>query len=181
MPVSKFTTSRMNTSTQLNRADVVGRWPIPLWASIARRSLRGTGKTSELIENDASMMARTSRGYFESPLLVSGDRGFWRPQLMIRVLSPENLSARYQVTIPLERRHSRWTVLRCYHCNLLARADCVTSGTQVPRELQLGAFLAIHHGRDHSLFIAGTGTGKTLHIALNCIARRPIFQLSFLH
>ena len=45
---------------------------------------------------------------------------------MIRVLSPKNLSARYQVTIPssLERRHSsqisRWTVLRCY----LAWADC---------------------------------------------------------
>ena len=36
----------------------------------------------------------------------------------------------------------------------------VMAGSQVPPKLQLEAFLAIHRGRD-SLFVTGTGSGKT--------------------
>jgi hypothetical protein len=48
----------------------------------------------------------------------------------------------------------------------------VTSGTQVPRELQLRACLATYHGHD-SLIDAGTGSGKTMPIALNLLLDDP--------
>ena len=116
--------------------------------------------------------------------LISGDIvGFDVPTLcqelqMIRVLSPEDLSARYEVTIPLERRPTAYIQGElCYDDTITVKRVCllawaVTSGTQVPRELQLRAFLAIHHGRD-SLFIAGTGSGKTLPIALTVLLNDP--------
>ena len=44
----------------------------------------------------------------------------------------------------------------------------VTNGTQVPPELQLRACLETYHGHD-SLINAGTGSGKTLPIALNLL------------
>jgi ATP-dependent helicase YprA (DUF1998 family) len=51
-------------------------------------------------------------------------------------------------------------------------AYAVTSGTQVPRELQLRACLATYHGHD-SLIDAGTGSGKTMPIALNLLLDDP--------
>jgi ATP-dependent helicase YprA (DUF1998 family) len=96
---------------------------------------------------------------------------------MIRNLSPDDLSLRYEATIPLERHPTiGWGVL-CDNDTITVKRVCllawaVTSGTQVPRELQLRAFLAIHHGRD-SLFIAGTGSGKTLPIALTVLLDNP--------
>lgn len=49
----------------------------------------------------------------------------------------------------------------------------VTNGTQVPREFQLRACLATQNGQD-SLINAGTGSGKTLPIALNLLLDDPI-------
>jgi ATP-dependent helicase YprA (DUF1998 family) len=98
---------------------------------------------------------------------------------MIRNLSPEGLSARYEITIPLERRPTVYISELCDDDAITVKRVCllawaVTSGTQVPRELQLRAFLAIHHGQD-SLFIAGTGSGKTLPtgIALTVLLDNP--------
>ena len=52
------------------------------------------------------------------------------------------------------------------------------AGSQVPRKFQLEAFLAIHHDRD-SLFVTGTGSGKTSsQIALLC--RFPPGALEFI-
>ena len=48
----------------------------------------------------------------------------------------------------------------------------VTNETQVPRELQLRACLAKYHGHD-PLINAGTGSGKTLPIALNLLLDNP--------
>ena len=61
-----------------------------------------------------------------------------------------------------------------YRACLLAWA--VTGGTQVPRELQLRAFLATSKGQD-SLIEAGTGSGKTLPIALNLLLDDPADNL----
>src|SRR6266568_3656272 len=52
----------------------------------------------------------------------------------------------------------------CYRAILLCWA--VTGATQVPQEMQLKAVLADRHGKD-SLVLAGTGSGKTLPMALN--------------
>ena len=51
-------------------------------------------------------------------------------------------------------------------------AWAVTRGVQVPRELQLRACLATYNGQD-SLIGAGTGSGKTLPIALNLLLDDP--------
>jgi len=51
-------------------------------------------------------------------------------------------------------------------------AYAVTGGTQVPRELQLQACLATYHSHD-SLIDAGTGSSKTLPIALNFLLDDP--------
>ena len=58
----------------------------------------------------------------------------------------------------------------CYRAILLCWA--VTAATQVPREMQLKAVLADQHGKD-SLVSAGTGSGKTLPIALNILLDDP--------
>lgn len=48
----------------------------------------------------------------------------------------------------------------------------VTAGTQVPRKMQLRAILADRLGRN-SLVSAGTGSGKTLPIAMNILLDDP--------
>lgn len=48
----------------------------------------------------------------------------------------------------------------------------VTQGTQIPREMQLRSILADRLGRD-SLVSAGTGSGKTLPIAINILLDDP--------
>ena len=51
-------------------------------------------------------------------------------------------------------------------------AWAVIGGTQAPRELQLRSCLATHNNQD-SLICAGTGSGKTLSIALNLLLDNP--------
>ena len=61
---------------------------------------------------------------------------------------------------------------------LLATLICwfVIGGTQVPRAMQLRAVLSDRHGKD-SLIAAGTGSGKTLPIALNILLDDPAKKL----
>jgi len=63
----------------------------------------------------------------------------------------------------------------CFRATLLCH--CVTGGTQVPREMQLKAVLADQHG-DNSLIAAGTGSGKTLPMALNILLDDPKKKLT---
>ena len=56
----------------------------------------------------------------------------------------------------------RVTLLCCY----------VTNGAQIPCEMQLRAVLADQHGNDY-LVAAGTGSGKTLPMALNILLDDP--------
>lgn len=58
----------------------------------------------------------------------------------------------------------------CYRAALICYS--VTGSAQVPREMQLRVVLANHHGRD-CLVSAGTGSGKTLPIALNALLDDP--------
>ena len=62
----------------------------------------------------------------------------------------------------------------CFRATLLCY--CVTGGTQIPREMQLRSVLADRHGKD-SLVAAGTGSGKTLPIALNMLLDDPSKKL----
>jgi replicative superfamily II helicase len=54
----------------------------------------------------------------------------------------------------------------CYRAALICYS--VTSSTQVPREMQLQVVLANQNGKD-CIVSSGTGTGKTLPIALNAL------------
>jgi len=54
----------------------------------------------------------------------------------------------------------------CFRATLLCYF--VTQGTQVPCEMQLKAIVADKKGED-SLIVAGTGSGKTLPVALNIL------------
>ena len=58
-------------------------------------------------------------------------------------------------------------------------AYAVTGGMQVPREPQLWACLATYHAHD-SLIGAGTGSSKTLPIALNLLLDNPWLKKIFL-
>jgi hypothetical protein len=58
----------------------------------------------------------------------------------------------------------------CYRAALMCYS--VTGSTQVPREMQLQVVLANQNGRD-CLVSAGTGSGKTLPIALNTLLDDP--------
>jgi replicative superfamily II helicase len=51
----------------------------------------------------------------------------------------------------------------------------VTSGAETPREMQLRAAVADQNG--DSLTSAGTGSGKTLPVALNCLLDDPSMEL----
>ena len=53
----------------------------------------------------------------------------------------------------------------CFRATLLCY--CVTNGTQIPREMQLRTVLADHE--NDYLVAAGTGSGKTLPMALNIL------------
>lgn len=58
----------------------------------------------------------------------------------------------------------------CYRAALICYS--VTGSAQVPREMQLRVVLASQHGGD-CLVSAGTGSGKTLPIALNVLLDDP--------
>jgi hypothetical protein len=58
----------------------------------------------------------------------------------------------------------------CYRAALLCYS--VTGSTQIPHEMQLKVILAIKNGKD-SLVSAGTGSGKTLPIALSMLLDDP--------
>jgi hypothetical protein len=85
---------------------------------------------------------------------------------MIRNLAVEDLSTRFLNTIPLPSDYilglNDVDKTAVYHACLLLWA---VTGSQVPREPQLRAFLALLNGHD-CLFYAGTGSGKTLPLAL---------------
>jgi ATP-dependent helicase YprA (DUF1998 family) len=84
--------------------------------------------------------------------------------LLDNVIDPTRLPLQYLAGLANEDR------ITAARASLLAWA--VTRGTQVPRELQLRACLATYHGQD-SLLNAGTGSGKTLPIALNLLLDDP--------
>lgn len=95
----------------------------------------------------------------------------------IRSLSSTEIQELFKITIPSSKLPLEYLdtlqgndLTTAHRACLLAWA--VTSGTQVPRELQLRACLATHNGRD-SLINAGTGSGKTLPIALNLLLDDP--------
>ncbi|KAF8225112.1 P-loop containing nucleoside triphosphate hydrolase protein [Tricholoma matsutake] len=95
----------------------------------------------------------------------------------LRLSSAEDIELLLQNTINSER-------LPLVYWNALSNEDRITAsracllayavagGTQVPRELQLRACLATYHAHD-SLIDAGTGSGKTLPIALNLLLDDP--------
>jgi replicative superfamily II helicase len=58
----------------------------------------------------------------------------------------------------------------CYRAAIICYG--VTGSVQVPREMQLKAVLSDYHGRD-TFVSAGTGSGKTLPIALNVLLDDP--------
>ena len=58
----------------------------------------------------------------------------------------------------------------CYRAAVICYG--VTGSIQVPREMQLKAVLSDYHGKD-TLVSAGTGSGKTLPIALNVLLDDP--------
>ena len=66
-------------------------------------------------------------------------------------------------------------LMLCYQVAVICYS--VTGSVQVPHEMQLKAVLSNFHGKD-TLVSAGTGSGKTLPIALNILlddpARHPI-------
>jgi len=63
----------------------------------------------------------------------------------------------------------------CFRASLICYS--VTRGTQMPREMQLRAVLADRTEQD-SLVAAGTGSGKTLPMALNILLDDPSKQLT---
>jgi len=62
----------------------------------------------------------------------------------------------------------------CFRASLICYG--VTGSTQVPREMQLRAVLADQHRKD-CLVAAGTGSGKTLPMALNMLLDDPNQEL----
>jgi hypothetical protein len=62
----------------------------------------------------------------------------------------------------------------CYRVAIIRYG--VTVSIQVPQEMQLKAVLSGYHGKD-TLVSAGTGSGKTLPIALNVLLNDPDKQL----
>jgi hypothetical protein len=58
----------------------------------------------------------------------------------------------------------------CYRAAIICYG--VTGSVQVPRKMQLKAVLSDYHGKD-TLVSAGTGSGKTLPIALNVLLDDP--------
>jgi ATP-dependent helicase YprA (DUF1998 family) len=95
----------------------------------------------------------------------------------LRLSSAEDIELLLQNTINSERLPLvYWNALsnedRITASRACLLAYAVTGGTQVPRELQLRACLATYHAHD-SLIDTGTGSGKTLPIALNLLLDDP--------
>lgn len=95
----------------------------------------------------------------------------------IRSLSAEDVHELVSITLPLEKLPISYLETldkddktTAYRAPLLSWS--VTGNTQIPRELQLRACLATFSCQD-SLVDAGTGSGKTLPIALNLLLDDP--------
>jgi hypothetical protein len=58
----------------------------------------------------------------------------------------------------------------CFRASMICWS--ISKSTMVPREMQLRVVLANHHGKD-ALVAAGTGSGKTLPIALSILLDNP--------
>ncbi|KAG6843060.1 hypothetical protein H0H93_002422, partial [Arthromyces matolae] len=112
-----------------------------------------------------------------SPMDIDNDLRLAEKLKYVREMPQEQLLQLVNQEIPSEKLPSvyleqlddadRSTAYRA--CML---AWIVTERTQVPRELQLRAFLATFHGHD-SLISAGTGSGKTLVIILSLLLDNP--------
>ena len=96
----------------------------------------------------------------------------------IRVSTPEEIRIQVQNDLLQSRMPTEYLsslndkdLTTAYQACLLAWH--VTGGTQIPREMQLRATLATYNGSD-SLVNAGTGSGKTLPIALNLLLDDPL-------
>ena len=96
---------------------------------------------------------------------------------------PDKFASRWSAqticTIPTKCLPSEYLLSLCdtdciafQQASLLAWA--VTSGSQVSREIQLHAFLAVHNGFN-CLLDAGMGSGKTLPIALSILLDDPVW------
>ncbi|KAF8055761.1 P-loop containing nucleoside triphosphate hydrolase protein [Lyophyllum atratum] len=95
----------------------------------------------------------------------------------IRLSTPSEIEALSSCIIPSEKLPTNYLAGLSADDRTIARRACllawaVTAGTQVPREIQLKATLATRNGKD-SMVNAGTGSGKTLPIALNLLLDDP--------
>jgi len=92
-------------------------------------------------------------------------------------MNEDELNDSFEKIIPRLRMPSDYLDQLNEKDRLTARRACllawfVTGGTQVPRDIQLQSCLAMFNGQD-SLVYAGTGSGKTLPIALNILLEDP--------
>ena len=85
-----------------------------------------------------------------------------------------NLQLHGRLPVPFLNTLNEGDKIICYRAALLCYS--VTGSTQVPREMQFKVILAIHNGKD-SLVSAGTGSGKTLPIALSMLLDDPMKKL----
>ena len=98
----------------------------------------------------------------------------------IRSLDAPSLNSFFSQTIPPSKIPAEYLARLSEKDQLTAHRAClltwfVTGGTQVPREMQLQSCLAMFNGKDF-LVCAGTGSGKTLPIALNILLDDPARQ-----
>ncbi|KAJ3766263.1 P-loop containing nucleoside triphosphate hydrolase protein [Lentinula raphanica] len=94
----------------------------------------------------------------------------------IRSLSLEQARSRI---LDLPESHVSWTFIASLNqeLELVAFKFClllwhVTRGSQIPRQIQLECALSVYQRKD-TLFVAGTGSGKTLVVILLALLRKP--------
>ena len=95
----------------------------------------------------------------------------------IRISPPDTLATAFNQMIPPSKVPTEYMNSLSEQDRVTAHRACLltwflTSGTQVPRDIQLQSCLATFNGKD-SLIYAGTGSGKTLPIALNILLEDP--------
>ena len=99
----------------------------------------------------------------------------------IRCLCAAEINQLFHERIPRLKIPAEYLAGLNEHDRLTAYRAClltwfVTGGKQVPREAQLKSCLATFNGKD-SLVYTGTGSGKTLPIALNILLEDPAKNL----
>ena len=96
-------------------------------------------------------------------LILEGIRSLHAPELI--KLFNESIPLSKTLIACLDSLNEQDQLMACCACLL---AWYMTGGKQVPRQAQLESCLATFNGKD-SLVYAGTGSGKTLPIALNIL------------